>query len=241
MKTIDIIKQKISKISTGKIFTYNDFPKNPEYREALYKGLNRMATSGQIAKLSKGKFYKPRNTTFGQLKPSLNEQIKDLLIQNGKTIGYISGFSALNYLGLTTQVANTITIYTQVPKKPISRGTYKICFSQQKNVITKSNIKLLMILDGFCLINRIPDADPANVYCKFKQSLEKLTIKEIENIVKLSFKYPPRTRALLGAFLEDIRQTEFNKKIRVSLSCSSSYKAKIVSKQLKSAVNWNLK
>ena len=104
MKTTDIIRQNISKIPVGKIFTYNDFPVAAAHKEALYKGLNRMASSGQIAKLTNGRFYKPRDTVFGKLKPSLDEQIKDLLEKNGKPIGYISGLGALNYLGLTTQV-----------------------------------------------------------------------------------------------------------------------------------------
>lgn len=241
MKTTDIIRQNISKIPVGKIFTYNDFPVAAEHKEALYKGLNRMASSGQIAKLTNGRFYKPRDTVFGKLKPSLDEQIKDLLEKNGKPIGYISGLGALNYLGLTTQVSNTITIYTQTPRKPVTRDTIKVSFIRQKNSIKKSNIKLLQILDSLKLVNRIPDADPVKICYKFKQILQELTESEVTNIVNLSFSYPPRTRALLGAFLDDIGKTDFKDKIKSSLKPNSSYKITIIAKELNNAKKWGIK
>ena len=62
-----------------------------------------MVQSGEISKLAKGRFYKPRKTQFGELKPSAYQIAKDYIERDGKLIGYITGYSAYNALGLTTQ------------------------------------------------------------------------------------------------------------------------------------------
>jgi hypothetical protein len=38
-------------------------------KEAVIKALNRMVASGKIAKLSKGKYYKPENTPLATFNP----------------------------------------------------------------------------------------------------------------------------------------------------------------------------
>jgi len=110
MKTTEYIKTKIDRLPKGYVFTYNDFLSDLNNKEAVIKALNRMAIAGKIDKLSKGKFYKPENTIFGKLQPSQEQIVKDLLESDGKTIGYLTGYSIFNQFGLTTQVSNTIQI-----------------------------------------------------------------------------------------------------------------------------------
>jgi hypothetical protein len=59
-----------------------------------------MVTSGKIAKLSKGKYYKPENTPFGNLQPNQAQVVKDLLEENGKITGYLTGLQHLQPIGL---------------------------------------------------------------------------------------------------------------------------------------------
>ena len=60
MKTSEYIEDKINKLPKGYVFTYMDFMNEVTRREAIIKHLNRMATSGKINKLSKGKYFKPQ-------------------------------------------------------------------------------------------------------------------------------------------------------------------------------------
>jgi hypothetical protein len=92
------------------VFTYVDFTIEVNQKEAVIKALNRMVASGKIAKLSKGKYYKPENTPLGNLQPNQEQVVKDLLEENGKIMGYLTGCSIYNQLGLSTQISNTIQI-----------------------------------------------------------------------------------------------------------------------------------
>jgi len=74
--------------------------------------------------------------------------VKDLLEQNGKITGYLTGFSVYSQLGLTTQLSSIIQIGTNDVRKNITRGMYKIRFIKQPNKITKENVFMLCILDG---------------------------------------------------------------------------------------------
>ena len=126
MKVTDIIKDKIDRFPAGFVFTYSDFKGQVDKIDALTKALNRMVQQGRIRKLSPGRFYKPRFTDFGELNPDTYQVVKDLLEQNGKITGYLTGYSVYNQLGITSQVSNIIQIGTNEPKKSIKRGIYQI-------------------------------------------------------------------------------------------------------------------
>ena len=65
------IKELVRNFSDDYVLTASDFDFGPQSKAAVVKALNRMADSGELMKLSKGKFYKPRKTQFGILKPSV--------------------------------------------------------------------------------------------------------------------------------------------------------------------------
>jgi len=148
MKIPDIITDKINRLPLGYIFTYDDLNIQVDKIDAFIKALSRMVEEGRIRKLSPGKFYKPRVTDFGELKPEIYQVVKDLLEQNGKITGYLTGFSVYSQLGLTTQLSSIIQIGTNDVRKNITRGMYKIRFIKQPNKITKENVFMLCILDG---------------------------------------------------------------------------------------------
>lgn len=240
MKITAIIYEQIAKLNFGVIFTANDISINSTSRVALTKELNRMVREGKIAKSSKGKFYKPEISIFGELKPDFSELIKDFLFKDNKPIGYISGYCALNSLGLTTQVPIKIKIYTQTPKKPIIRSNYHISFGLQKNIITEDNIRLLVILDSLNLVNQIPDGLPENIYARFKSILTGLDSCDIAEIVKLAINYRPRTRAILGALLQELNKIDHLHAIKQTLNPSSHYKVRFLAQRVRFAKDWKL-
>lgn len=240
MKIYQYIAFTIDRLPTGYVFTYSDFNTSVNQKEAVIKALNRMVASGKIAKLSKGKYYKPENTPFGNLQPNQAQVVKDLLEENGKTIGYITGYSIYNQLGLTTQVSNTIQIGKNQVRPNFKRERYTIAFINQKNTITKGNIPLLQLLDAIRYIQKIPDASIAASCKRFLAIIKNFTDKEINTLVRLALKYPPATRALLGAFLTAVQQEKATEQLFKSLNPITKYKLTGAAKVLSTLQKWNI-
>jgi hypothetical protein len=240
MKTSDYISFTIDRLPKGYVFTYADFTTEVNKKEAVIKALNRMVASGKIAKLSKGKYYKPETTVFGNLEPKQSQVVKDLLEENGKITGYLTGYSIYNQLGLTTQVSNTIQIGKNEIRPNFRRGRYNISFIKQKNSINKENIPLLQLLDAIRNIKKIPDANIESSCKRFLAILEKLSDKEINMIVRLGLKYPPATRALLGALMEQLQQVKAAEPLYKSLNPITKYKLSGAEKVLSTTKKWNI-
>jgi len=240
MKTTDYIAFIIDRFPRGYVFTYVDFTTEVNKKEAIIKALNRMAASGKISKLSKGKFYKPENTVFGALEPNQSQVVKDLLEEEGKTIGYLTGYSIYSQLGLTTQISNTIQIGKNTVRPKFKRERYNISFIKQKNAITKENIPLLQLLDAIRYIKKIPDCSVANACLRFVSILKIMPEKDTATLVRLSQKYPPATRALLGALLEEIGVIQFQEQLQKNLNPITKYKLSGVQSVLKAAEKWSL-
>lgn len=240
MKVTDIISDKINRLPLGYVFTYDDFNIKVENIDALTKALGRMVQEGKIRKLSPGRFYKPRLTAFGELKPEVFQIVKDLLEQNGKITGYLTGYSIYNQLNLTTQVSGIIQIGTNEVKKSITRGMYKIKFIKQANKITKENIPQLCILDAIRNIKEIPDTSVGQS-CKIISSIiKKLNNSDREILIRLAKKYNPATRALTGAICEICFSKKMAASLLKSLNPSSSYVFGISENILPNKQKWNI-
>ncbi len=241
MKVSDIAVNKIDRFKTGYVFTYDDFDIPVEKIDALKKVLSRLTESGKIVRLSKGKYYKPKEGVTGPLRPDEYQVVKDLLEANGKIIGYLSGINAFNKLGLTTQVSNTIQLGTNIDKKSIKRGKYTIRFIRQKNTITKENIPLLQILDSIRFVKRIPDADINNSCERLRNVIQNLSDEVQEYLVKLAMKYNPATRALTGAILESIKGGTYVEALYKSLRGTTSFNLTISPTILKNKEKWQIR
>lgn len=241
MNIMKYIKLTIDRLPKGYVFTYIDFVNEVDQKEATIKALNRLVASGKIAKLSKGKYYKPEYSPFGILEPNQKQIVKDLLEDKGKIIGYLTGYSIYNQLGLTSQVSSIIQIGKNQIRPNFKRNQYKILFIKQKNIIRKDNITLLQILDTIRFIKKIPAAN-INDSCKIILGiLAKLSDKEISNTVRLALNYPPSTRALLGALLEQLNFNQFTDILFKSLNPITKYKFSSIEKLLFNTSKWNIK
>lgn len=240
MKVTDYIVNKIERLPKGYVFTYGDFVTEVNKKEAVIKSLNRLAVSGKIVKLSKGKFYKPEQTPFGTLQPNQKQIVKDLLEKEGKLIGYITGFGIYNQLGFTTQISNTIQIGKNETRPGLKRGMYSISFVKQKNTITKESIPLLQLLDAIRFIKKIPDTTIATSCQRLKALFAELNSQKQQTLIRLSMKYPPATRALLGAILEDLQLEAGLSELQKSLNPITVYKLSLGDSTLPTATNWNI-
>lgn len=240
MNVTDYISGKIERLPKGYVFTYADFTPEVNKKEAVIKALNRMVAKGKIMKLAKGKYYKPETTPFGDILPDQKQVVKDLLEDNGKVVGYLTGYSIYNKLGLTTQLSNSIQIGKNEIRPKFKRERYTISFIKQKNTITKENIPLLQILDAIRYIKKIPDTKLKKSGKRFISILNNLPEKDEALLVKLALKYPPSTRALLGAMLDQLGQTSKTDILYKSLNPITKYKLPGISEVLSTTEKWNI-
>jgi hypothetical protein len=237
----DTVKNIINRFAVGFVFTAADFPLPEDKQNTVTKILNNMVATGQIRRLCKGRFYKPQMSKFGELPPDTFQTVKDLLEKNGKTIGYLTGYSIFNKFGLTTQVPVMLQIATRKEKKPVIRGNYRINFIIQQNTITKENVPILQLLDCLRFFKNIPDAMPDDICRRLLVLFKQLTQEQINTAKRLAIKYPPSTIALLGAILETNNENEDTSTLYKALNHQSSYKLHISNSILSNQKKWHIK
>jgi len=223
MKIADLVKNKIDRFAEGYVFTYSDFNIEVKKESALKIALCRLVKSGKIQRVSKGKFYKPKQGIVGKLNPNEYEVVKDLLKDGNKIIGYITGYGIFNKFGLTTQVPNIIQIGSNVDKKGLKRGIYTIKFVRQWNKITKRN---------------------ANINSSFKRIsglISELPENEQAYLSELAINYPPACRALTGALFENLGQMQILERLNRTLKSTTWYDINISDNLIRNKKKWRIK
>ncbi len=239
MKVSEKIQLQINKIPEETTFGYEQLGITKSEFQAGTKVIERLLKKGFISKLSKGVFYKPGKSVFGDLKPSDTELIRNYLYEGGKRIAYITGVSLYNQLGLTTQMAFRIKIASRVKRIYINTKAIKATPVKSYAEVTEDNYKILGFLDAIKDIKIIPDT-PINTIISMLSS----RIKELDNITKnklvsYSLLYPARVRALLGAILERLDYVDINV-LKESLNPLTKYKLGVNKNRLETAQNWNI-
>jgi hypothetical protein len=204
------------------------------------KALERLQRAGVIKKLSKGKFYKPEQSIFGELKPDYYDQLNSYLFVKGKRIAYVTGISLYNDLKLTTQVPFIITIASRIKRISIDRGTLKTKAVKSYADVNESNYKLLGILDAIKDIKKIPDSSVNNSVVRLSYIVREHNDSQLTKLANLALFYPPRVKALLGAILENIGANVEIIELKKNLNLLTKYKVGIKPEILPTIKKWNI-
>lgn len=196
------IRKRIKQLPEGKTFGYEDLCIAKEDYTTAAKALERFRKEGLIKKVSKGVFYKPEQTVFGELKPDYSELLRPYLFENGKRVAYETGTSLYNRLGLTTQLAYRVKIASRSKRININSGALKADAVKSYAEVTDNNYEMLGLLDAFKDIKRIPDCTVSQAIKRLSAIVKELNERQTESLIKYALNYPPRVRALLGAILE---------------------------------------
>lgn len=240
MTTTQLIRQKIDQLPIGYPVSYRDFDLEKSQQQAGIKALNRMVKAGKLAKIGKGRFYKPETSPFGELLPDYRDVIKDLLYADKRVIGYVTGVNLFNALGLTTQISNTVQIARQDIRPPLQRLHYTVRFVRQKNPITEQNLPLLQLLDAIRYIKAIPDTTIVQSIRRLLVLLDDLPSEQQQQLTQLAFNYPPASRALLGLMWETLGQAQFSQPLYNSLNPVTCYRLGDISDALPNQQAWNI-
>lgn len=167
-------------------------------------------------------------------------------IEDGKSFieatsnDYISSISNLNQLGLTSQVSNIITVASNQSSRKVKLQNTTIKLVQKRNQSSKKDIKLLQLLDAINSIKKIPDTSINDALKMIMTMIEKLEKKEQQSLAKLALTYSSRTKALLGAILENIGLWDEAYKIKSTLNPLSTYKLSINKELLPTKSEWRI-
>lgn len=235
------IRKLIKQLPEGKTFRYDDLRISKEEYTTAAKVLERMQKVGLIRKVSKGVFYKPKQTVFGELAPDYDELLRPYLFENGKRIAYETGTTLYKRLGLTSQMAFRIKIASRGKRIAINRGTLKADAVKSYAEVTDSNYEVLGLLDAFKDIKRIPDCSVSQAVSRISAILKELDKKQIALLLNYAFVYPPRVRALVGAVLQNNGYDSSGlEKLKESLNPFTTIKLGIAETVLPIKNNWHI-
>ena len=237
----DSLKKIIDSFPLGFVFTSNDFHMLVENPKKINKVLNDFVSQDYLRKISKGRFYKPHIGKCGESLPDIYQTVKDLLVRNGKMIGYLTGYAIFNDLMLTTQAPTILQIGMHKEKRAIVRSNYRIHFFKQENSITKSTIPLLRLLDCLRFFKIIPDITPDSACQRIICLLKSLDEQQITKIKRLALNYTPQAIALLGAMLETINPADDTDSLYKKLNQLTVYKLYISKNYLPTQKKWNIR
>ncbi len=240
MRVAEKIVTKVSTMLPGNTFNYQELGIAPDEYVAAAKAIERLIKKSVIERASKGLFYIPKKTAFGNLKPAEEELLKPYLFNGVQRVAYITGIALFNRMGITTQVPKNIRIASR-DKRIITRiGSMQVKSVKSYVDVTNENCKLLELLDVIKDLKTIPDTDKSQTIRFLLKRTGDLSNEDKETLVDIALKYPPRVRAMVGALLEKLSQVEKLDELKKSINPLTTYDFGISKLQLSTIENWNI-
>lgn len=120
-------------------------------RPWIAKAIARLCEEGDLIRFEKGIYYIPTETILGKSKLDPKKVITKKYIDDGSDIiGYYSGITFLNMLGLSTQVPNVLEIYTNNEPsrvREICVGKQKVILRRSRTIINRDNVATMSFLE----------------------------------------------------------------------------------------------
>jgi predicted transcriptional regulator of viral defense system len=135
-----------NKIGKGEIFFISDFTKLGNY-EAVRKSLQRLVKKGKVERIAKGIYFVPKkHERLGIIYPHA-EQIAKAIVKRDKARIIATGSTALNLLGLSTQIPMKVVFLTDGSARNIKVGKQIIQFKKTntKNLSIEHRLTNLII------------------------------------------------------------------------------------------------
>lgn len=154
----------------------------------IFKELSNLCKSGDLVWFEKGVYYIPKKTLLGVSRLNPQKIINKKYICCGdETIGYYSGPSFLYQNGLSTQVPNTLEIFTNnetAKVREVYEGPVRVLLRKSRASINKNNAAVQSFLE---LMNSV---SPAFFDDERKKATEQFILKN--NITRSDItKYAP--------------------------------------------------
>ncbi len=230
----DSIRQRIER-GGERLWRLDDFRAFPF--TAAAQALSRLTREGMLERLSKGIYYRARETAFGKSRP--NPAAIQKLAAAHKSF-FPSGIAAANLLGFTTQNAHRNEISTNalsLPRKLI--GSETVIHARRPEAWASLSEIEAALLDFLRRGGSTSELSPEET---IRKTLDLLSEKgRYERLLKIADSEPPRARAMLGAIGEELRKDSTAlARLRSSLNPFSRYDFGMLSR-LPNARRWQAK
>ena len=117
------LRQRIEAMPEDCILFRSDFP---EYHtEFVGSILSELTTEGMLVKIAHGIYAKPRRSKFGVVLPSVDKVVQAIAARDNAEV-LPSGMTALNALGLSTQVTMNYTYLTTGSERTVNLSNRKV-------------------------------------------------------------------------------------------------------------------
>lgn len=113
------LRQQILSSENDTIFFRNDFPQY--HPESVGRVLTDLTDNGDLVRIASGIYVKPRMSRFGPIMPSIEHVVKAISIRDKAQI-LPSGETALNVLGISTQVPMSYSFLTTGSARKLTIG-----------------------------------------------------------------------------------------------------------------------
>ena len=167
---------------------------------AVAQALSRLKREGTLERLSKGVYYRTRDTAFGKSRP--NPATIQKLASKHKSV-FPAGIAAANLLGFTTQTAGRGEIATSalsLPRKLV--GSETVIHTRRPQAWTDLSVEDAALLD---FLRRGGRTSELSAHETVRRTLKLLAEKDrFERLLKVIDSEPPRVRAILGAIGEHL-------------------------------------
>jgi hypothetical protein len=196
VNTAELIRRQIEERGEG-YWRHSDFSNLPS--TAVSKALSRMAENGILERVSKGLYYRSRQTRFGRSRPSPSDIQKLLTKQNL----HPAGLSAANLLGFTTQNAiqgEFATSANSVPRTIIgSRARLHTRRPEAWNRLEATDAAMLDFLRSRGKLSELSLTETKQRLLDYFREGSRF-----ERLLAVAEAEPPRVRAMLGAIGQEL-------------------------------------
>ena len=205
--------------------------------EAVAQALSRLTREGVLERLSKGVYYRTRNSTFGKSRPNPTTMRK--LASRNKTV-FPAGIAAANLLGFTTQTARRSEVATSalsLPRKLM--GSETVIHTRRPEAWAKLSETDAAMLDFLRRGGQTSELSPAETASRTVALLSEGG--RFERLIRVADSEPPRVRAILGAIGDQLGKSRRTlERLRESLNPFSKFDFGVLS-GLQHARNWQAK
>lgn len=140
------ITKRIENMYEGRILFISDFSDLNGNEKVVSRALSAEEKKGNIVRLAKGMYLRPKITRFGIVYPSVDEMVK-AIAHRDKSKVQPCGMTALNMLGLSTQVPTKYTYLTLGSSRKLKLGDRLIELKRSvpKNFVFKTTLGALLM------------------------------------------------------------------------------------------------
>lgn len=190
------INRVIKSYSAGEIFTCSQIAykiaqeyavRNPCAKSFVRLYLRHLVNTKQVQRINRSLYYRAELTAFGSTPPDYYQfAIKSFTQRQKERIGYESGASFLNKIGLSTLMPKAVQITTNNYHKRIA-GATNIIVKRPVTKITNENWCYLQVIDMLCTL-RVSHVDSDNPDLRIRTLIRDYNL-DVAKLLKYTKRY----------------------------------------------------